>query len=497
MAGSTSAHELKVLVLSYHPLIAIETVEEDRVESLLRSVATDLRVPLMSWTLTDGLRRWGEPNAIYQTQQPGRALAGIEQIEIDAVFWMKDLASHLKDPAIARQLRDLCERFSTNRRVSTLVLSGAEIDLPTDVSATAIRYELRMPEQVEYRAVVQSVLQSLSARGGTTIDTQLADVTELARALRGMTLNQARQAIAYAALSDGKLTPDDIGAVVEMKAKMIRDGGLLEFFPAEDNTHQLGGFTGLKSWLDSARSGFSDRAQELNLDPPKGIMIVGVQGCGKSLAAKVIAREWQLPLLKLDAGRIYDSLVGQSEKNFRQATSLAESMAPVVLWIDEIEKGFSPSRSDADAGLSQRLFGAFLTWLQEKDPGVFLVATANDIAGVPPELMRKGRFDEVFFVDLPDESARTDIWRIHLGFRKQDADSFDVPALVAATAGFSGAEIEQVVIAALYECLHGERQLNTEALLTAVKGTVPLSVSRRESIEELRSYARDRFVPVS
>ena len=309
-----------------------------------------------------------------------------------------------------------------------------------------------------------------------------------------MTLNQARQAVAYAALRDGKLAPDDLSAVIEMKAKAIREGGLLEFFPAEDNSHELGGFAGLKRWLESARQGFSAQAQQLNLTPPKGIMIVGVQGCGKSLAAKVIARQWGMPLLKLDAGSLYDSLVGQSEKNFRRATSLAESMAPVVLWIDEVEKGFTLTSGDADSGLSRRLFASFLTWLQEKNPGVFVVATANDISSVPPELMRKGRFDEVFFVDLPDATAREQIWRIHLGFRRQDPARFDLPALVAATDGFSGAEIEQTVIAALYQCLHDRRTLDTESLLKAVGETVPLSVSRREEIANLRSYAKERFV---
>jgi len=477
-------------------VIVIDTVEEQRVESLLRSVSLDLRVPLMSWTLTEGLKRVGETNAVYDTTSPFKALAAIEQISVDAIFWLKDIGPHLKDPVAARKLRDISERFANNKSPSTIFLTGADLDLAPDVSAAAVHYDLRMPDQSEYREVVHSVIQSLSSRDGVSLDTSMLDLTELSRALSGMTLNQARQAVAYAALRDGKLAPDDIAAVVELKAKAIREGGLLEYFPAEDNSHELGGFLNLKQWLGSAAQGFTPAAKELNLEPPKGIMIVGVQGCGKSLAAKVIAREWKLPLLKLDAGSIYDGLIGQSEKNLRKATSLAESMSPVVLWIDEVEKGFSPGRSESDGGLSQRLFGAFLTWLQEKDPGVFVVATANDISSVPPELMRKGRFDEVFFVDLPNAEARAEIWRIHLGSRRQDVNRFDIPALVGASEGFSGAEIEQAVIASLYDCLHRKAPLDMEALLKALSETVPLSVSRREDITRLREYAGERFVPV-
>ncbi len=496
MAVTTSVHEIKILVLSYHPVILIETPEEDRVEALLRSVAADLKVPLMTWSLTDGLKRWGEQNAIYETGDPAKALAAIEQISADAIYWLKDLGPHMRDPAIARKVRDLGKKFAKNNTPSSIFLTGAQMELPADVKAGAVNYELRMPDQSEYRHVIQSVVQSLSERGGTAVDASMLDLNELSQALSGMTLNQARQAIAYAALSDGRLDSDDVNSVMEIKAKTIKEGGILEYFPAEDNTHQLGGFANLKRWLESARQGFSAQAKELNLEPPKGIMIVGVQGCGKSLAAKVIARAWRLPLLKLDAGSLYESLVGATEKNFRQATSLAESMAPVVLWIDEVEKGFSLNSGDADAGLSRRLFASFLTWLQEKDPGVFVVATANNLDALPPELMRKGRFDEIFFVDLPSDADRGQVWQIHLTIRKQDPARFDIPALVAASDGFSGAEIEQAVIAALYNCLHGQRPLDNGELLKAISETVPLSVSRREDVTGLRDYAKDRFVSV-
>jgi ATPases of the AAA+ class len=295
---------------------------------------------------------------------------------------------------------------------------------------------------------------------------------------------------------DGKLNADDIATVVRCKGEMIERGGILEFFPVEENRYQLGGFGRLKGWLETSRLGFSPEARALNLEAPRGILLVGVQGCGKSLAAKFVAREWGLPLLKLDAGRLYEKYVGESEKNFRKATSLAESMSPVILWLDEIEKVFAQGgSSESDGGLSQRLFGAFLTWLQEKRQEVFVVGAANDLMNVPPELLRKGRFDEIFFVDLPVGDERVHIFEIHLTMRKQDPAHFDLQRLAEATEGFSGAEIEQAVISALYRSLQQKLPLNTDAVIDAARNTLPLSVSRQEDIQRIRSIGQ-RFTPV-
>jgi SpoVK/Ycf46/Vps4 family AAA+-type ATPase len=285
--------------------------------------------------------------------------------------------------------------------------------------------------------------------------------------------------------------------VLNRKAQMIKEGGLLEYYPLADNRYELGGFANLKAWLQRAYLGFSQEARALNLTPPRGILIVGVPGCGKSLACKVIAHDWKLPLLKLDAGRLFDKFVGESEKNFRKAVAMAESMAPVVFWIDEIEKGMVAAGSgEADAGLSRRLFGAFLTWLQEKKQDVFVVATANDLSVLPPELLRKGRFDEIFFVDLPNEAEREAILNIQLGLRKQNPAAFDLKTVVPACDGFSGAEIEQAIVAALYRALAQKKPLDTALLLEELRQTVPLSVSRREDIARLRDTAAGRFVSV-
>jgi hypothetical protein len=361
-----------------------------------------------------------------------------------------------------------------------------------------VRFNLQPPDREDLQAVIRGVRQSLGRTLKERPPPEAAEEDRILRALQGLTLHQARQVASQCLIDGGGFTATDVERIMARKAQIIREGGLLEFYPVADNRFELGGFATLKAWLARARLGFSPEARALNLAPPRGILLVGVPGCGKSLAAKAIARTWELPLLKLDAGRLFDKYIGESERNFREATALAESLAPIVLWIDEIEKAIVAGGSgDADAGLSRRLFGAFLTWLQEKKQDVFVVATANDLSSLPPELLRKGRFDEVFFVDLPDAGERRTIWVIHLELRKQDPAGVDLDAVVAASDGFSGAEIEQAVVAGLYRALHAGCRLDTALLLMELRQTVPLSQARREDIAALRRTAQDRFVKVS
>lgn len=495
MTHRRSVHDLKSLVLSFHSLIAIETVEEERVRSLLIEVASDLRLPFFEWSLTGGFRRMNGMR-VEGTQDPLSALKHIDEIEnTPALYLLKDMAPHLTNPNIAREMRELVQKMNATR--SAVVLTGDPIELPREVESHAVRFTLQLPDDGELREVVRAVVDSFSARQRVRIDLSREDAQRLVHALSGLTLNQARQAIAQAIVDDGGLTAADIQRIVRRKGEMIEKGGVLEFFPIEDNSFEIGGFARLKAWLANARVGFSAEARAMNLQPPKGVLLVGVQGCGKSLAAKFIAREWQLPLLKLDAGRLYEKYVGETEKNFRKATALAEAMAPVVLWIDEVEKVFAQGGSaEADGGLSTRLFGAFLTWLQEKKEEVFVVGAANDLFNVPPELLRKGRFDEIFFVDLPTPEERAGIFAIHLKLRKQDPAKLDLTRAAEATEGFSGAEIEQVVVSALYRSLHNRQPVSTEALIEAAAATVPLSIARREDIERIRSMAAGRFTPV-
>jgi len=518
MALSTSVHDLRTLIRSSHPLVVIETVEEERVLALLQSVTAQERIPLFEWSITRGLTRADEGATLSKmTATPLAVLQHLHGLTVEAVFWLKDIGPHLQDPAVCRQLREVAAVYSRSR--ATCLLTGQPITLPPDLDKMAVRLDLKLPDREELRSMLRGLLQSLGPRAtsrprsttlvhsilGSLSETKAAENSPssqesdaILRALQGLTLHQARQVIAQCIVERGTLSAEDVHTILKRKVQAIKDGGLLEYYPLEDNRFELGGFTNLKSWLERAQVGFTIEAKSLNLTPPRGIMLVGVPGCGKSLAAKAIAREWKLPLLKLDAGRLFDKFVGESEKNFRKAIEMAESLAPIVLWIDEIEKAMvaGGGSGDADAGLSRRLFGAFLTWLQEKKQDVFVVATANDLSSLPPELLRKGRFDEIFFVDLPDDAERETIWKIHLSLRKQDSKKFDVGKIVSASDGFSGSEIEQAVVAALYRALHQKTPLTTDLLVEELTHTVPLSVTRREDIDALRQTAEGRFVNV-
>ncbi|MEM8639132.1 MAG: AAA family ATPase [Cyanobacteria bacterium P01_G01_bin.54] len=510
MSLATNVYEIKTLVQSFHPIIAIETVEEERVENLLKAATGEMKLPLFEWTVSRGLYlspgskfapqmdaaapvNAKQATAYDGTEKPLDALRYIEKLNRKAVFLLKDFGYYLKDDEVSRQVRELARLFRQNR--GALVLTDSSLDLPGAIAHETVHYDLKLPGRDELYKVVSEVVRSLNQRQ-QKIQVQLKDqeLKQLVQSLSGMTLSQARQVVAYAALDDGKLSAEDIDRILHRKAQVIQEDGLLEYLPISENQANLGGFVGLKQWLKRARVGFSAEARELKLPPPKGILIVGVQGCGKSLAAKTIAREWRLPLIKLEAGRLYDKYVGESERNFRRAITLAESMAPTVLWIDEIEKSFGSSGGGSDGGLTRRMFGAFLTWLQEKSQEVFVVATANDLSQIPPELLRKGRFDEIFFVDLPDAQDRAAILTIHLRSHQQTPEQFNLPELVQATQGFSGAEIEQAIVSALYRALAGQKMLDTALLLTEIQSTVPLSVSRAESVEALRDAGKGNFV---
>jgi hypothetical protein len=493
-AGS-GAHDLKTLILSRHAAIRLDTADEERADELLLSVGAELGLPVYEWTITRGLAPLDSDGGIYDSKEPLKALGNVKQILTDAVYVLKDFAAHLAAPEVSRTFRELAEQFSSPARLSTFVLVGAG-ELPADVRPHVVTYELRPPTRDEYRRTIETVANSLMVSARARVELAPADFDALAAAVHGLTLNQARQLVARVAIDDGVLRGDDVARLLDLKASTLRDEGLLEYFPAEDNPTELGGFAGLRRWLDRAALARSPQAEALNLPAPRGVLLVGVQGCGKSLAAKYVARAWRLPLLKLDAGRLYDKYVGETERNLRRAIATAEGMAPCVLWMDEIEKALAQSGGD-DGGVSKRMFGSFLTWMQEKRHDVFVVATANDLSVLPPELLRKGRFDEIFFVDLPTAAEREEIFRIHLTLRRQNPGAFDLPALATAADGFSGAEIEQVVIGAALRALHGGSALDTACVAAEIAATVPLSRSRAEDVQRLRTWAQGRFVPVT
>ena len=486
-------HELKTLISSLHPVATVESPEEERIDELLRAVAAELRLPLFTWTVTRGLQRIDGQGMIHGTANPLTLLRHLATLTVEGIFHLKDLHAYLNDASAARAFKDAVMAFGRNR--SIIVLSGDTVALPSDLARLSVPLRLQLPGHAELKPLLHRVLHTLKAKHQFEVTLGPEGLDQVLQALSGMTLNQARQAIAWAVISDGRLSAEDVPALVKRKGEAIQDGGLLEFYPPGENAFELGGFDRLKAWLERARVGFGAEARALGLDAPRGVLIVGVQGCGKSLAAKVIARTWQQPLLKLDAGRLYDKFIGETEKNLRKALDVAEAVAPSVLWIDEIEKGFATG-GESDGGVAKRMLGTFLTWMQERRAPVFVAATANDLSTLPPELLRKGRFDEIFFVDLPDAAEREAIFRIHLSLRRQDPAALDVAALAGASEGFSGAEIEQAVIASLYRSLHQKTALTAEIVADELRQTVPLSVSRREDIERIRNAAHGRFVPV-
>jgi MoxR-like ATPase len=495
VSSASTIHELKTLVLSYHPAIVFDTVEEERVEALADLVGRELDVPVYTWVMTRGLVRKPTAHPAGETQDPTALLKHLRSLRSHGIYLLKDFARHLADPATCRAFRDAAQELAHAKASMWVVGHGHPI--PADAEAHVVHFPLDLPTKKELGEVVTTVVRSLRDRAKTRVDISRADLDRLLGALSGLTLNQARQAVARTILKDGVLHADDIPAILAAKAEMLGKDGLLEYFPAEDNAWELGGFGGLKAWLERAQVGFTPEAAELGLPAPRGILLAGVQGCGKSLAAKFVARSWGLPLVKLDAGSLYSKWAGESERNLRRVIQLAESMAPVVLWIDELEKSFASFGSgESDGGTSQRIFATLLSWMQEKKKPVFLVATANDVFKLPPELMRKGRFDELFFVDLPSPAEREAIFRIHLSRRKQNPADFDVAALAASSEGMSGAEIEQAVVGSLYRSLHEKRPLDATMLHTELEQTVPLSVTRREDVARLRDLAQGRFVPV-
>jgi MoxR-like ATPase len=494
----TPSRELGILVDSRYPAIAVETDEEDRALAILDDVGYTLRLPIFDWTMTRGLVRRGSEDPMYRTDDAAAALAGIVEMRTEAIYVMRDLRAKLGEPAVARALRDVLAEFTSSGRRSTIVLLGTTPDIPAALRDSVVTYPLGLPTDAEYQATLGHVSSALTLQRSAEVALSPLDQLEMVAALRGLTLSQARQMLQRVAVEDRRLDLGDLPRIAALKARALSDGGVLEYFPVGDDLAELGGFDRLHAWLDRARVGFSAEARAMNLPAPKGVLLTGVQGCGKSLAAKAIARSWQMPLIRLDAGRIYDKYVGESERNLRRALAVAESLSPAILWIDEIEKALAQGGGDSmDSGLSQRILGTLLTWMSERNEGVFLIATANNIFGLPPELLRKGRFDELFFVDLPTETERASILSIHLRLRRQDPAALELSQLVTATHGFSGAELEQLVVSALLGCLQRRAPADTAAYLQEAASTVPLSRSRGEDIARLRQLAAGRFVPVS
>ena len=488
--------DLELTIQSRYPFVAVETSEEDRLEKALFDIAADLRVPFFVWTVTSGLRRAGLMNSMYDTQQPLRALNTVAAMTGEAMFLMKDLQRYFGEPPVVRKLLDLAPEFKHDRRV--IVFSGVRIELPPELSALTAVHALALPGADELKRIVKQAIEACQREGPVKVELPPADLERLVERLRGFTAFEAERAVTRAILKNRSLGARDIETIVEIKKELLKKDGVLEYISPEENLAEVGGFANLKAWLEKRKKAFAAEARQFGIEPPRGMLLLGVQGCGKSLVARAVAKEWGLPLLKLEAARLYDKYVGETEKNLERALKMAEQMAPCVLMIDELEKGLSYNPGgDADAGLSKRIFGRLLTWLNDRKAPVFVVATSNNITELPPELTRKGRFDEIFFVDLPNVAERREIFTVHLRKRKRNPALFDLAELAKASNGFTGAEIEQAVVSALYTAFSKGIEVTSAIIAAELAATKPLSVTRAEDVTALREWARDRAVMAS
>jgi SpoVK/Ycf46/Vps4 family AAA+-type ATPase len=496
-AAARFTEQLDLLVRARVPVIYVVTHEEARLEALLLDLARRQGKPLFTWTSTRGLAAaaGSGPLEAIRFTTAAEALDRIRTQDGAGLFLLHDLHLHFEDPLLVRRLRDLSASLKDTHR--SVVISAPRLALPPELEKDVTVLDLPLPEPEELRALLRSLCEQLYDGNPKAVRLARPDGEALVRAAQGLTLAEAENAFARAAVTGGVLAADDVDLVLEEKVQAIRKSGVLEFHPTSSTMADVGGLLRLKEWLRRRSKALEPGARDFGLPPAKGVLLLGAPGCGKSLTAKVVANAWRMPLVHLDLGRVYSGLLGSSEENLRKALRVAEGVAPAVLWIDEIEKGLAggAGRGDLDGGTAQRVFGSLLTWMSEQTSGVFVVATANRIEGLPPELLRKGRFDEVFFVDLPDTAAREEILRIHLTRRKREPKGFDLAALSEKCTGFSGAEIEHCVIEGLYEAFDQGRELATDDIARAIAETTPLSVTSAEDIERMRAWAATRTRP--
>jgi SpoVK/Ycf46/Vps4 family AAA+-type ATPase len=484
------------LIRARHAAIFIPTYEEDYALDVVRGVASERTTHFLIWSVTrglyDGLLQ--DEATIADTSHPAGAMTHLAMhTPAKSIVAMLDLVPHLKDERTLRSLRELIPQFEAHG--STLVLIDASSDLPAVLRSVVGRHDLTLPGATELEDIVRRTVRERQAEKAIAVQLRKEDLAAIVQNLQGLTRRQARLAV-MDTFYDDKLTADDVKRIIAFKKRALRGVGVLEPVDTFTTLDEIGGMTNLKQWLDLRSRALSEDAAEFGIEAPRGILMLGVQGAGKSLSAKAVATAWRRPLMRMDVGALYDKFIGETEQRLRDALRQAEMMAPVILWIDEIEKAFaSAAAQSSDGGLSKRMFGALLTWMQEHTRPVFLIATANDVSALPPELLRKGRFDEIFFVDLPSAEARKQIIEIHLKKRNRDPELFDLPQIVAATDGYSGAEIEAGIKASIYNAFASSSLLSTGMIIDAMNASPPLSVTMAERMAELRAWAEGRCVP--
>jgi SpoVK/Ycf46/Vps4 family AAA+-type ATPase len=489
-------HDLELILRSRTPIVIIETQDEARILDLLQSISmrrasTDY-LPLFRWTITDGLQRLDillEPQSI--NSQPTDVLKHIRAVSKPGLYVLLDFHPFLEDPVHVRLIKDICIRFSSIER--QIVLISHKVTIPDELEVFCARFDMALPDDQERTSIVKNTVDEYSGDNpgrAVQIDQKAHDL--LVENLAGLSYADTRRLARNAIYFDGAISKSDLPQVMKAKYELLNRGGALQFEYDTASFGDVGGLSRLKEWLAQRRPAFRGEESASHLDPPKGLLLLGIQGCGKSLAAKATAGVFGVPLLRLDFGAIYDKYHGETERKLRESLTTADVMSPCVLWIDEIEKGIAGR--GGETGTAQRVLGTFLTWMAEKKSHVFVVATANDISTLPPELVRKGRFDEIFFVDLPTPKIRASILAIHLSNRDQALGRFDIDSLANAMEGFSGAEIEQAVVSALYAAHAQKQQLNTAHIQLEVEQTRPLSVVLSERISVLRQWAAGRTV---
>ena len=495
-APASQEAELEILVRARYPLIYLVSWEEQRVCDMLDRLGARLGKRVLFWSVTQGVvETKGAADA--SARDPQAALDYASRVNEPAIVVLKDFHSYMQDAGVIRRLRDLVSGFKSTHK--TLLVLSPQLTIPVELEkdVTVLDYDLPGPD--ELRGLLDQVISASQNGQRFPVNLQPRDKDRLLQAVQGLTLSEAESTFARAIVQNGGLDLSAMDIILAEIKQIVRKSRQLEYYEAKEEFGQIGGLEPLKDWLHKRGRAFSEEARKFGLPQPKGLLLLGVQGCGKSLTCKAISGLWKLPLLRLDMGSIFGGIVGQSEENMRRAIKTAEAVAPCVLWLDEIEKGLSGTQSSnmSDAGTTARVFSTFLTWLQEKSKPVFVAATANNISLLPPELLRKGRLDEIFFVDLPSLSERREIFSIHLARRKRDPAKFQVEELARCSAGYSGAEIEQAVIEALSEAFTAGRELSQADLVAALKNLVPLSTTMREDIEGLRRWASTRARPAS
>ena len=508
-----AVEELHYLIRAQYKLVYVASAEEQRVERWIRDLAhLDNEVLRQRWDITNWKSRqfitWSCSQGFKSDsidvpgdiREPIRALDWIANgLNRDAVVVLRDFHPFLKDPMVARRVRDLVTLFDNAQTKRTVIFLSPLLKLPMELEKDVQVIDFDLPDLETLKNIVRekAYAGARSRRFGANFQKVLESQDlqrEVAEAALGLTEAEARQVFDKTSVRDKMFS---IPTILQEKKHIIRKSGILEFYETKLGMGSVGGLPELKAWLQKRQYSFTQQARDFGLPAPKGILLLGVPGCGKSLSAKAISQAWQMPLLRLDVGKVFGSLVGSSEENMRRAIQTAEAVAPAIMWLDELEKGFSGTKSSgsSDGGTTARVFATFLTWLQEKESPVFVIATANDVSQLPPELLRKGRFDEIFFVDLPNRDERGKILEIHLAKRGRDPASFDMRRLVDRSAGYSGSELEEVIVTALYNAYDeglGETDISTDSMLTAMDEVIPLSQTMRERLSGMREWAKSR-----